>query len=226
MHHLRRLLKPDELAQAQALLATAPWQDGRATAGAQAAGVKNNEQIPRDSEAARALQSLVTQALERSADFLSAALPKRLLPPMFNRYAGAHNAYGDHVDQAVRYHPSSGQAIRTDLSCTVFLSSPGDYDGGELVIDDAAGPRAFKLPAGDALLYPATTVHRVEPVTRGARLAGFFWVESLVRGGEHRQLLFGMDRALTSLRERHGESPETVALTGTYHNLLRLWADT
>lgn len=196
------------------------------TAGPQAAAVKRNRQLPVGGDPARTLQRLVLAAVERHALFFSAALPKRVLPPMFNRYGDELNAYGAHVDQAIRHHPDTGQAIRTDLSCTVFLADPADYDGGELVIDDTFGERRVKLAAGDAVLYPGTSVHRVEPVTRGVRYASFFWIESLVRSDEQRRLLFEMDVALTRLRGRDGESAEAVALVGTYHNLLRLWAQT
>ena len=149
-----------------------------------------------------------------------------MLPPRFTRCEGAANACGAHVDQALRARPGPVPWLRTDLSCTLFLADPREYDGGELVVDDPLGERRIKLPAGHALLYPATSVHRVEPVTRGVRLASFFWVESLVRDDGRRRLLFEMDRALVALRARHGESDETVALTGTYHNLLRQWAET
>ena len=229
MLHLPALLNADELRQARQWLDAGHWVDGRSTAGAQAATVKNNEQLAPDSAEARELQALVLGALDRSPLFFSAALPKRVLPPAFNRYGGASNAYGNHVDQAIRRHPRNGQAIRTDLSCTVFLSEPGDYDGGELVIEDAygsTGERRAKFAAGDGVLYPGTSVHRVEPVTRGVRRAAFFWVESLVRGEAQRRLLFQMDAALMRLRQNHGESAEAVALTGTYHNLLRMWSDT
>lgn len=225
MLHLKGVLDAEAVAQARALLAQGRWVDGKTTAGAQAAVVKNNRQLAADSDEARALQQLVLQALERHRIFFSAALPKRVLPPLFNRYGGAQNTYGNHVDQAIRYHPATGQAIRTDVSCTLFLSEPEEYEGGELVVEDTyAQPRA-KLAAGDAVIYPGTSVHRVEPVTRGERLAAFFWIESLVRSDEQRRLLFDMDMALLRLREQHGETPEAVALTGTYHNLLRLWAD-
>jgi len=219
-----QVLDTAALQRARELLAAASWQDGRATAGAQAAGVKRNEQLPSNSEQSQALQTLVLQALEKHPLFFSAALPKRVLPPLFNRYAGASNHYGRHVDQAIRYLPGGLQRVRTDISCTLFLSDPDDYDGGELVIDDAG--QRVKLPAGDMVLYAGTSVHAVEPVTRGQRLACFFWVESMVRSAEQRRLLFDLDMALMRLRDRHGESDETVALTGTYHNLLRLWADT
>jgi PKHD-type hydroxylase len=224
---LPSLLDADAVRQARALLARGEWIDGRRTAGAQAAQAKHNEQLRADTDAGRALQQLVLQALDASALFLSAALPRRVLPPAFNRYAardGHH--YGAHVDQAVRTHPGSREPLRTDLSCTLFFSDPADYDGGELVVAHAFGDERIKLAAGDAVLYPASSVHRVEPVTRGERLASFFWVESLVRSDGQRRLLFDLDMALLALRERHGESAETVAITGTYHNLLRQWAET
>jgi PKHD-type hydroxylase len=227
--HIPALLNAAELAQARTLLAEGPWVDGRQTAGPQAAAVKDNRQLRGDSEAARTLQGVVLQAVRRHALLFSAALPKRVLPPMFNRYGGADNPggrYGNHVDQAVRYHPATGQAIRTDVSCTVFLCEPAEYDGGELVIEDTYGHKQAKFAAGDAVIYPGTSVHRVQPVTRGQRLASFFWIESMVRSDEQRRLLFDMDMALMRLRERDPDSPEAVALTGTYHNLLRMWADT
>jgi PKHD-type hydroxylase len=226
---LPAVLKPEALARAQRLLSDAPWHGGEATAGRQAAQVKNNQQLPATCAAALELQTLVLGALEQHPLFFSASLPKKLFPPMFNRYAGAHNAYGEHVDQAVRYAPGTGLRIRTDLSCTLFLSDPASYDGGELVLVDSADParaQRIKLAAGDAVVYPGTHVHRVEPVTRGERLACFFWIESMVRSEAQRRLLFDFDRQLMSLRARDGESAEAVALTGTYHNLLRLWADT
>ena len=224
--HIPEVLTGPALARARALLAAGRWSDGRATAGAQAARVKNNEQLAAGSAELAELQSIVLGALERHALFFSAALPKRVLPPQFNRYGGSANTYGAHVDQAIRYHPDGVQRVRTDLSCTLFLADPADYDGGELVIQDTFGTPRIKLPAGDLVLYPGTSVHRVEPVIRGFRLASFFWIESLVRSDEQRRLLFDMDQALMRLRQRDGESDEAVALTGTYHNLLRLWAET
>ena len=214
------------LAQAQAWLADAAWESGAATAGAQAVQVKHNQQLPVGSELARRLQGLVLGELERHPTFFSAALPKRVLPPMFNRYAGASNRYGNHVDQAVRYVPGSAQRVRTDLSCTLFLSDPADYDGGELVMADTFGEQRVKLAAGDMVLYPGSSVHRVEPVTRGERLASFFWIESMVRSDAQRRLLYEMDVSLMRLRQLHGDSDAAVQLTGTYHNLLRMWADT
>ncbi len=220
------LLSPADLKQARDLLDQADWQDGRLTAGAQAAQVKNNLQLPVGSESARTLQALLLKALEGHATFFSAALPKRLLPPMFNRYAGEANTYGNHIDQAIRYVPGTGQRVRTDISCTVFLSEPEEYEGGELVIADTYGEQRVKLAAGDAVLYPGTSVHCVEPVTRGARLASFFWIESMVRSDEQRRLLFELDQALMQLRSEHGDGEATTRLAGTYHNLLRMWADT
>ena len=224
--HVRQVLHADELAQARALLEGASWGDGRVTSGVQSALVKNNEQLPPEGKPAKALQRLVLAALNRHPLFFSAALPRRILPPLFNRYSGRTNAFGDHVDNAVRFVPGSAERVRTDISCTLFLVDPGDYDGGELVVEDTFGGRSVKLPAGDMLLYPGTSVHRVEPVTRGARVASFFWVESMVRSVEQRRLLFDMDTHLMQLRSAIGEAdPAVIGLTGTYHNLLRLWAD-
>ena len=214
------------LAEVQHLLESAAWEDGRATAGPQAARVKNNQQLARASDAARALQARVLGALERHPAFFSAALPKRVLPPLFNRYGGEQNFYGAHVDQAVRFVPGSAEKVRSDISATLFLSDPQSYDGGELVIDDSFGEQRIKFDAGDLVLYPGSSVHRVEPVTRGVRVASFFWIESMVRHTEQRRLLWELDGAIIALRTRLGESDETVRLTGVYHNLLREWADT
>jgi len=220
------VLDVETLRQIRAGLEEAEWESGARTAGSQAAQVKHNQQLPREAPATRQLQALLLAALERNTLFFTAALPKRVLPPMFNRYGGDSNHYGDHVDQAIRYVPGSVQRVRTDISCTVFLAEPTDYEGGELVIADTYGEQRVKLAAGDAVLYPGTSVHRVEPVTRGARLASFFWIESMVRSDEQRRLLYEMDLALTAMRSEHGESAATVQLTGAYHNLLRMWADT
>lgn len=222
---LPQLLDDNELAQARAVLATAPWADGRVSAGPQAAQVKNNEQLPAGCEAARVVGALVLQALDRSAQFLAAALPRKVFPPRINRYGGGANFYGRHVDSAIRF-TEGGVRVRTDISCTVFLSDPADYDGGELTIYEAGATRQVKLAGGHAVLYSGTHVHEVTPVTRGERLAAFFWIESMVRGDPQRRLLHEFDLALTDLRARDGESDTTVALTGTYHNLLRMWAET
>ena len=219
------LLSADEVRQARQLLEGAPWADGRVSAGPQAATVKNNQQLPHDAPAARAIRSLVLAGVERSPLFLTAALPKKIFTPRINRYGGDTPFYGAHVDNAIRF-TADGERVRTDVSCTVFLSDPDEYDGGELQVQDTYGSRGVKLPAGHAVLYPGTSIHQVTPVTRGCRLACFFWIESMVRSDEQRRLLFELDMTLMRLRERHGETDEAVSLTGTYHNLLRMWADT
>lgn len=228
--HVPEVLTAAELQQARALLADAPWGDGNVTAGVQSAQAKNNQQLPQAHPVTQALQQAVLAGLNRHALFFSAALPRKVFPPLFNRYGGAHNAFGNHVDNAVRFitsGPHAGTRVRTDLSATLFLAEPSEYDGGELVIEDTYGTQRIKLAAGDLVLYPGTSVHRVEPVTRGVRLASFFWVESMVRGDEQRRLLFEMDRHLMHLRGTVGETDTgVIGLTGTYHNLLRLWADT
>jgi PKHD-type hydroxylase len=225
--HVRDVLDAEGLRQARELLRGAHWGDGRVTAGVQSALAKNNEQLAQDSAEAQALQKIVLAGLNRHALFFSAALPRRVFPPLFNRYGGAANAFGNHVDNAVRAVPGgSGERVRTDISCTLFLSDPADYEGGELVVEHTYGRQAVKLPAGDMVLYPGTSVHRVEPVTRGWRLASFFWIESMVRSDEQRRLLFEMDSHLMQLRQGVGEADAAVVgLTGTYHNLLRMWAD-
>jgi PKHD-type hydroxylase len=225
--HVDAVLTREELAQARTILDRADWGDGRVTAGAQSALAKNNQQLAQGGADSRALQGIVLAGLNRHPRFFSAALPKRVFPPLFNRYGGTTNAFGNHVDNAIRYAPGGGERVRTDLSCTLFLAEPDSYDGGELVVEDTYGAQRIKLAAGDMLLYPGTSVHRVEPVTRGWRLASFFWVESMVRGDEQRRLLFEMDQHLMALREKVGDSdPAVIGLTGSYHNLLRLWADT
>lgn len=221
---LPNLLDNSELSQARALLATAPWADGRIGAGSQAVQAKNNEQLPPDCEEARTIGALVVRALDRSPQFLAAALPRKVFPPRINRYGGGTNRYGKHVDGAIRF-AEGGLRVRTDISCTVFLSDPEEYDGGELTVYESGSARQIKLSAGHAVLYSASHVHEVMPVTRGARLAAFFWIESMVRDDAQRRLLHEFDLALTSLRETAGESEATVTLVGTYHNLLRMWAD-
>ena len=226
--HVKEVLNADELREARAILRRATWGDGRVTAGVQSAQMKNNEQLPQDGAETKALQRIVLGGLNRHALFFSAALPKRVFPPLFNRYGGTANAFGNHVDNAVRFIPGgNGEKVRTDISCTLFLADPDEYDGGELTIEDTFGAPRIKLPAGDMVLYPGTSVHRVEPVTRGHRIASFFWLESMVRSDEQRRLLFEMDSQLMRLRTSVGETdPAVIGLTGTYHNLLRMWADT
>jgi PKHD-type hydroxylase len=224
---LQNLLTSEECLTAQSLLGEdAPWIDGRSSAGAQALTQKNNHQLSQDSAAASTLQALVLGALQRDPLFFSAALPRKIYNPLFNRYGGDSNFYGPHVDGAVLHSRSTQEWVRTDLACTVFLTDPTDYDGGELVVQDSQGQRRFKFAAGDAVLYPGTSVHQVTPVTRGVRLASFFWIESMVRSDEQRRILFDLDMNLLKLREQLGETPETTALTGVYHNLLRQWAST
>ena len=219
------LLSADEVRQARQLLEGAPWADGRDSAGPQAATVKNNQQLPHDAPAARAIRSLVLAGVERNPLFLTAALPKKIFTPRINRYGGDTPFYGAHVDNAIRF-TADGERVRTDVSCTVFLSDPDEYDGGELQVQDTYGSRGVKLPAGHAVLYPGTSIHQVTPVTRGSRLACFFWIESMVRDIEQRRLLHDLDNTIISLRNEQGETPAAIALTGTYHNLLRMWADT
>ena len=221
---IQRALDADELLQVRSLLLAADWADGRVTAGDQSAGVKNNRQLPEESPAAQQARHVVSVALARNPMFVTGALPKSVYPPLFNRYGGAANAFGDHIDNAVRTHAPSARHVRTDISCTLFLSDPASYDGGELVVNDTYGEQRVKLEAGDLVLYPGTSVHRVEPVTRGERLASFFWIESMVRRDDQRRLLYDLDMAILALRQA-GDTAETVKLTGVYHNLLRMWAD-
>ena len=225
--HLKDLLTDDELARGRALLmaADAPWIDGRTTAGAQAVHVKANEQLAQDSASAATLRALVLGALQRDPLLFSGALPRKIFNPLFNRYSPEASHYGAHVDGAVLHSRADDAWVRTDVSCTVFFSHPDEYDGGELLVHDTYGAQPVKLPAGDAVLYPGTSVHEVRPVTRGARLASFLWIESMVRSDEQRRLLFDMDMALLALRQK-GESAEATRLTGVYHNLLRMWAST
>lgn len=227
------LMSASALAEARRLLAATPdadWVDGRNTAGHLAAHAKNNQQLPQAHATSRAVVQLILSAIDASSAFLSAALPHRILAPQLNRYGGGSNAYGDHVDGAIRYqNGASGvrETLRTDLSCTVFLNDPEDYDGGELVIADTYGEQRVRLPAGHAVVYPGTSVHRVTPVTRGQRVAAFFWVQSLVRDDGQRRLLYDMDQHLMAVRAELGEQHSaTIGLAGTYHNLLRRWAET
>ena len=224
--HINDLLTPEEVHRARAILAVAPWHDGRATSGEQAALVKNNEQLPEGCEETRLLQELVLRGLERHEVFFSASLPRQVSPPLFNRYGGTANTFGNHVDSAVRFLRNGAGRVRTDISCTLFLSDPDEYDGGELVVEDTYGDKRVKLPAGDLVLYPGTSVHRVEPVTRGHRLACFFWIQSMVRSDEQRRLLFELDTTIQDLAAERGQGDDAVVrLTGTYHNLLREWAE-
>jgi PKHD-type hydroxylase len=223
MLHIPEVLSAEQVATCRALVEAADWVDGNATAGFQSRAVKNNRQLPEGSGAARRAGAMILDALDASPLFASAALPARVFPPLFNRYEGGES-FGNHVDNAIRRPRDSAVRLRTDLSATLFLASPDEYDGGELVIDDTYGAHSVKLPAGDLILYPASSLHRVLPVTRGARLASFFWVQSLIRDDAQRTLLFQMDLAIIRLRERVGDDDGIVGLTGIYHNLLRRWA--
>jgi PKHD-type hydroxylase len=221
--HVEGILSPDQVAMARDKLAAAAWVDGRATAGEQSARVKQNLQVPEDSETTRELGDLVLGALGRNPTFVSAALPLRVFPPLFNRYDEGMG-FGAHVDNAIRF--AGPVRYRTDVSCTLFLTDPTDYDGGELIVEDAYGEHAVKLPAGDMILYPATSLHRVAPITRGSRWSSFFWAQSMVKSDEQRTLLYDLDTAIQKLSVKVGQGdPEVVTLTGTYHNLLRMWAE-
>lgn len=219
------VLDAPTLAQIRTTLATAPWADGNATSGAQSALAKRNLQLPETSPAARTLGAQVLDALERAPLFIAAALPLKVYPPLFNRYEGG-GAFGTHVDNAIRIRRDSDFRLRADLSATLFLSDPADYDGGELVIEGNFGTQSVKLPAGDLVLYPSSSLHRVTPVTRGRRDASFLWVQSMVRGTEDRRHLFDLDCAVQSLAGEHGnDDARVIALTGVYHNLLRRFAE-
>ena len=222
---------PDVLTTAQVAafrerLDAAPWVDGRVTAGVQSAQAKRNAQIPEDAPQAREVGDAILDALAGNALFLSAALPLKIFPPLFNRYE-AGDGFGAHVDNAIRAVPGRPVRVRTDLAATLFLSAPEDYDGGELTVETTFGAQDVKLEAGAMVLYPASSLHRVNAITRGARVSSFFWLQSMVRDDGARALLFDLDQSIQSLAASHGHaSPEIVRLTGVYHNLMRRWADT
>jgi PKHD-type hydroxylase len=219
------VLNKAEVADFRAAMDVADWEDGRSTAGAQSATVKKNEQLPPNSEIARQLGEAVIRALVANPLFVSAAIPKQIFPPLFNRY-GVGQHFGIHVDNAVRGDVLTGARIRTDLSVTLFLSEPDEYDGGELIVEDYYGSHRVKLPAGHLVLYPATSLHAVTAVTRGVRVASFFWLQSMVRDGHARSLIFDLDTAIQGLVQRvERDDPELVKLTGIYHNLIRCWAE-
>ena len=218
------LLDTQRLTAIDALLREGSWEDGRATAGFQSAQVKHNLQLARGSPAAREAGEIVLRALEREPDFMSAALPRHVYPPLFNRYEPGMS-FGAHVDNAVRQVPGTHHRLRIDVSATLFLSPAEDYDGGELIIEDTFGAHSVKLAAGDMIIYPASSLHRVQPVTRGARVAAFFWVQSMVRDDGARTLLFEMDTAIRELTAAGSDDNALLRLTACYHNLLRRWAD-
>ena len=219
-----RVLSDEQVAHARGLLASADWVDGRVTAGRQSGQVKDNLQLSEDSPVARELRDVVLAALQTSPLFTSAALPLRVFPPLFNLYRGGQS-FGNHVDNAIRQITGTPLRIRTDLSATLFLSPPDEYDGGELIVEDTYGVHTVKLPAGDLVLYPSTSLHRVQPVTRGARLASFFWVQSIVRDDAARTVLFDLDTAIQRLAGDGVDHPAVVQLTSVYHNLVRRWAE-
>ena len=216
------ILTKEQVREARAILDAAEWVDGRVTAGHQSARAKDNEQIPESHPAARQIGEIIVVSLARSPLFRSAALPLHVFPPLFNRYSGGQS-FGSHVDNAVRQVAGSAHQLRTDLSATLFLSEPDEYDGGELVIEDTFGVQSVKLEAGNMILYPASSLHHVRPVTRGARVSSFFWIQSMVRDDGERTLLFDLDLAIQRLDAP--DHPSTLQLTGVYHNLLRRWAD-
>lgn len=221
--HVEAVLTPEQVSLCFKTLAAQDWVDGRVTAGEQSARAKHNLQVPEDAPAARALGETILGALGRHPAFISAALPLRVFPPLFNRY-DTGMAFGAHVDNTIRF--AGPVRFRTDLSATLFLTDPDDYDGGELVIEDAYGEHAVKLAAGDMIVYPASSVHRVAPITRGSRWAAFFWAQSMVRSDAQRTLLYDLDNTIQALTLKVGQDdPQLIGLTGTYNNLLRMWAD-
>jgi PKHD-type hydroxylase len=222
--HIPQILNDAELANVRGRLASATWLDGRVTAGPQSAKVKENLQLPEDGADARELGAVVLRALERNPLFISATLPRHVYPPLFNRYEPGMG-FGAHVDNAIRQVANTPLRLRTDVSATLFLSAPEDYDGGELIVEDTYGTHSARPAAGDLIIYPATSLHRVAPVTRGVRLASFFWIQSLVKDDSERTLLFELDRAIGELGQIAPDSAALVRLTAIYHNLVRKWSE-
>ena len=218
------VLSAAQVAQARDMLDGAEWIDGRVTAGHQSARAKNNLQLRENDPTARGLGEMILQALGSHALFISAALPSRVFPPLFNLYQGGQS-FGTHVDNAIRQIAATGHRIRTDLSATLFFSNPDEYDGGELVVEDTYGTHSVKLPAGHMILYPSTSLHHVRPVTRGSRICSFFWIQSMLRDDAERTLLFDLDSAIQRINTDIPDHPIAVQLTGVYHNLLRRWAE-
>ena len=218
------VLTPEQVVSARGLLDRAEWIDGKVTAGHQSARAKSNMQLPEGSPVAETLGDMILTALQRNSLFVSAALPLRVFPPLFNRYQGGHS-FGNHVDNAIRQISGTGHRIRTDLSATLFLADPEEYGGGELVVEDTYGVHRVKLPAGDMVVYPASSLHSVTAITSGARIASFFWIQSMIRDDSRRTVLFDLDVAIQQLSRDVPAHPSTVQLTGVYHNLLRQWAE-
>ena len=223
--HVPDVLTAAQVKEARRLLDGAEWVDGNVTAGFQSAKAKHNMQIPEDHPVAREVGDMILRALQQTPLFIASALPLKVFPPLFNRYAGGQS-FGTHVDNAIRQVSGTPHRVRTDISATLFLSSPEEYDGGELSVEDTYGVHRVKLPAGHLVLYPATSLHHVTPVTRGARVASFFWIQSMVRDDGERTILFDLDSAIQGLGQEAPDHPATVQLTGIYHNLLRRWSDT
>jgi PKHD-type hydroxylase len=222
--HIPDILTAEQVAHCSQKLDQADWVDGRITAGHQSARAKDNMQLPEDHPAARELGELILTALQNNPLFMAAALPLKVFPPLFNRYQGGQS-FGTHVDNAIRQVTGTPHRVRTDLSATLFLAGPEEYDGGELSVEDTYGLHNVKLPAGHLILYPASSLHHVQPVTRGARLASFFWIQSMVRDDGQRTLLFDLDMAIQRISGEVSDHPSVIQLTGVYHNLLRRWAD-
>jgi PKHD-type hydroxylase len=218
------VLTPEQVGHARRLLEQADWVDGRVTAGHQSARAKHNEQLPETHPAAEEIGDVILTALQRHPLFIAAALPLRVFPPLFNRYRGGQS-FGSHVDNAIRQIAHTGHRLRTDLSATLFLNAPEDYDGGELLVEDTYGVHSVKLPAGHLVLYPSTSLHRVQPVTQGERLASFFWIQSMIRDDGERTLLFDLDVAIQRLNQDVADHPSAVQFTSVYHNLLHRWAE-
>jgi len=222
--NIPNVLTAEQVAEARKILDAAEWVDGKVTAGYQSARAKDNMQIPESHPAARQVGEMILKALGQNQLFRSAALPLQVFPPLFNRYSGGQS-FGTHVDNAIRQVSGTPHRIRTDLSATLFFAAPEEYDGGELCVEDAYGVKSVKLPPGHMVLYPATSLHHVKPVTRGARLCSFFWIQSMIRDDGRRSILFDLDLAIQRLGRDHPEHPSSVQLTGVYHNLLRQWAE-
>lgn len=218
------VLTAEQVAESRQLLDAAEWVDGRVTAGHQSAKAKDNVQLPEGHPVAQKLGEMILAALGRHPLFLSAALPLRVFPPLFNRYSGGQS-FGTHVDNAIRQVPGTPHRIRTDLSATLFFAGPEEYDGGELCVEDSYGVKSVKLPPGHMVLYPSTSLHHVRPVTRGARVCSFFWIQSMIRDDGQRSILFDLDLGIQRLSRDHPEHPSAVQLTGVYHNLLRQWSE-
>lgn len=224
MLHIPNVLTPEQVQECRQLLGQAAWQDGNATSGFQSAMAKNNLQLAHDSAVASKIGALIVQALQNNPLFISAALPETIFPPLFNCYQEGQG-FGIHVDNAIRMDPSTGQKVRTDLSATLFFSEPHEYEGGELVVEDTYGAHSVKLPAGDMILYPSSSLHQVLPITRGQRVCSFFWLQSMIREDAQRSLLFDLDTSIQEVNQAMGAGHTTsVQLTGVYHNLLRRWA--